>query len=76
MLIKIVLIKIVLIRTGTCSENKKNEIPDQVRNDRKKPVTKMITGFKAVEGSRTLVSSLEGWGNEPLYDYRRYVYNI
>ncbi len=25
----------------------------------------------AVEGSRTLVSSLEGWGNEPLYDYRK-----
>lgn len=25
---------------------------------------------EAVEGSRTLVSSLEGWGNKPLYDYR------
>lgn len=25
----------------------------------------------ADEGSRTLVSSLEGWGNEPLYDYRK-----
>lgn len=27
--------------------------------------------LRAVEGSRTLVSSLEGWGNEPLYDYRK-----
>ena len=27
--------------------------------------------LEAVEGSRTLVSSLEGWGNEPLYDYRK-----
>ena len=36
----------------------------------KKLVERATTSFTAVEGSRTPVSSLEGWGNEPLYDYR------
>ena len=31
----------------------------------------LIRTFRAAEGSRTLVSSLEGWGNEPLYDCRK-----
>ena len=31
---------------------------------------------RADEGSRTLVISLEGWDNKPLYDIRKDVYNI